>query len=326
MARSIWKGSISFGLVNIPVSLFSAEERSDIHFRMIDSRNRARIRYERVNEASGEEVPWDAIVKGYEYDDGQYVLITDEEMENARPEATKTIDIEDFIDLDEIDYLYFDKPYYLEPGKSGEKSYALLAESLQSSGKAGIARVVIRSRQHLCAILSRQGRLIINLLRFPQEIRSIEDFKAPDTSVKRNQPSDREVQMAVQLIDSMTVPWDPDRYHDDYREQLLEWINERIASGQIASAPAPGEEEESEPTKVVDLMEYLKKSMEGRGAKGESGAAKSTRPPAAKKGAAKKNARKKAAPKKTASKKAAAKKSAKKAPAKTARRPARKAS
>lgn len=311
MARSIWNGSISFGLINIPVSLFSAEQRTDIQFRMIDSRNNSRVRYERVNEATGEEVPWDAIVKGYEYSDDQYVLVSEEEMEKATPEATKTIDIEDFIDLEEIDYLYFDKPYYLEPGKLGEKSYALLAQALESSEKAGIARVVIRTRQHLCAILARQGHLIINLLRFPQEIRDIADFKAPDMSAKRNQPTDREIDMAVKLIDSMTVEWDPERYLDDYRDQLLEWLNEKIEQGQTEASPDSGDDDEDtdEPTKVVDLMDYLKRSVESRG---KADASK------------KKPAAKKAATKKTSSKKSVAKKATKKTAKKSKSAPAKK--
>ncbi|MDQ8188427.1 Ku protein [Pelagicoccus sp. SDUM812002] len=266
MARAIWKGSISFGLVNIPVSLFSAEQRSDIQFRMIDSRNNSRVRYERINESSGEEVPWNAVVKGYEYEDDKYVLLSDDEMEKVSPEATKTIDIEDFIDLESIDSLYFDKPYYLEPGKHGEKSYLLLAKALRSSGKAGVARVVIRTRQHLCAILSRDGHLVIELLRFPQELRDLQDFAAPDANLKRNKLSKREIGMATQLIDSMTIEWDPERYRDDYREKLLDWINEKVSEGKLNPAPDALSEEEDDdsPSKVVDLMDYLKRSVESR--------------------------------------------------------------
>lgn len=300
MARPIWKGSISFGLVNIPVSLFAAENRSEIHFRMLDSRNRARVRYERINEATGAEVPWDVIVKGYEYDKGQYVLITDEEMEKVNVEATKTVDIEDFVPIDQIDYLYFDKPYYLEPAAHGEKSYALLARSLEESGKAGLARVVIRTRQHLCAIIAREGRLVMNLLRFPQELRDIAEFKAPDAKAKRNQPSSREYALAEQLIESMTVDWDPTRYHDDYRSQIMEWIQQKIDAGEFEASPPPAEEEAAEsPGKLVDLMDYLKRSVEER--KSGKTAAKAPAKKAAKKAAAKK------ATKKTVAKKAAKK-------------------
>ena len=309
MARAIWKGRISFGLVNIPVSLFSAEQRTDISFRMIDSRNKSRVRYERVNEATGEEVPWDAIVKGYEYDDDKYILLSEEEMENASPEATKTIDIEDFIDLEQIDYLYFDKPYYLEPGKSGEKSYILLSRALEEAGKAGIARVVIRTRQHLCAILSRDGHLVIDLLRFPQELRALDEFKKPDADSKRNRLSDREVKMALELIASMTVEWDPERYQDEYRDKLLEWINEKIAMGESASPEVHDEEVEDEPTKVVDLMDYLKRSVEAR-QKPSSDSSNGSKKSGEKKSSTKKPAKK--AVKKTA-KKAAKKKPARKA-------------
>src|SRR5918992_1254168 len=153
MARPIWKGHISFGLVNVPVVLYGAERRADLSFRLIDSRNAARIRYERVNEETGEEVPWDKIVKGYEYEDGNYVLLSEGELENASAELTRTIEIEQFVDLDEIDVRYFDRPYILAPDKGGEKGYVLLRKAILEAGKAGIAQVVIRARQYLAAVM-----------------------------------------------------------------------------------------------------------------------------------------------------------------------------
>src|SRR5687768_6241532 len=165
MARPIWKGHISFGLVNVPVTLYSGEQRADLSFRLLDSRNAARIRYERVNEETGEEVPWDKIIKGYEYDNGNYVLLSDEEIENASPELTRTIEIEQFVDMQDIDVRYFDKPYVLVPDKKGEKGYVLLREAIREAGKAGIAKVVIRARQYLAALIAQGDALVLQLLR-----------------------------------------------------------------------------------------------------------------------------------------------------------------
>src|SRR5687768_13654643 len=165
MSRPIWKGHISFGLVNVPVVLNAAERRrADLSFRMIDSRNAARVRYERVNEETGEEVPWDKIVKGYEYEEGNYVLLSEEELENASAEMTRTIEIEEFVDLSEIDVRFFDRPYILAPGNKGDKGYVLLREAIQGAGKAGIAKVVIRARQYLAALIAQDDALVLELL------------------------------------------------------------------------------------------------------------------------------------------------------------------
>lgn len=261
--RAIWKGHISFGLVNIPVGLFPAEERTDLQLHMIDSRNHARIRYERVNAETGEEVPWDRIVKGYEYSEGSYVVLGKEDLERAAPEATRAIEIDRFVDLDEIDRIYFDKPYYLEPGKGGEKPYALLREAIRESNMAGIATVVIRTRQHVCALTARGDGLMVNLLRFAQEIRDINDLELPggaeEVGVRK-----QELKMARDLIKSMIGPWDPSAYHDEYRDQLRAWIDERIEAGAIERAPEVevGQADAPEP---INLMEALKKSLGGGG-------------------------------------------------------------
>lgn len=263
--RPVWKGHISFGLVNVPVTLYPAEQRTNISLHMLDSRNRARVRYERVNEETGEEVPWDQIVKGYEYDDNSYVLLDEEELKEAAPEATKTVDIEAFVDLSEIDLVYFDKPYYLEPGKKGEKGYVLLRDALEESGKAGIARVVIRTRQYLAAMVPRGDVLVLNLLRYQQELRSVEDLKIPgadeDVGIKK-----AEQKMAKDLIASMTTEWDPSQFHDEYREQLMAWIEARIESGEIAR-PTEAELTEDEAPAPINMMEVLKKSLEQAGSK-----------------------------------------------------------
>ncbi len=292
--RAIWKGHISFGLVSVPVSIYSAEKRADLQLHMLDSRNHARVRYERVNAETGEEVPWGEIVRGYEYDNGSYVVISDEQLKKAAPEATKAIELEGFVDVDEIDEMFFDKPYYLEPGKAGKKGYALLREALRESGKAGIARVVIRTRQYIAALTPKDKVLVLTLLRYGQELRSPEELELPGT-LKEVGVTDREIKMAGTLIDSMTRPWDPEEYEDEYRDALMAWIQKRIESGQIEEAPEAAEPEVEEVS--TDLMEALKRSVEHSGA----GERKPGRAPARKKRS-----------KKTRSKKAAAAKSASK--------------
>jgi DNA end-binding protein Ku len=259
MARPIWKGQISFGLVNVPITLYPAEQRNDLSFHLVDSRDSTRVRYERVNETTGEEVPWDKIVKGFEYDDGNYVLLSDEDLVRASPELTKTIEIEQFVGLNDIDVRYFDKPYYVVPGKGGEKGYVLLREALAESGKVGIARVVIRARQHLAALLPREEGLILELLRFPQELRSTEDFEFPAGSLKQHRISTKELALAGQLIEGMSGAWDPEQYEDEYRRALMEMIRSRIKSGDTEQVEDAEDVEEPPPT--VNFMDVLKRSV-----------------------------------------------------------------
>lgn len=286
--RSIWKGHVSFGLVNIPVTLYSAEQRNDLHFHLLDDRNSNRVRYQRVNEDTGEEVPWDHIVKGYEYDDQGYVLLSDEELKDVRAELTKTIEIEDFVSQSEIEPLYFDKPYYLEPGKGGAKAYALLRTALQDSEKLGIARVVIRAREHLAALMVREDCLILELLRFPQELR---DPKFLDLPSESTSVSKREHDMAMQLIDNMSTEWEPNRYHDDYRESLMNYIEEKVRRGEL-SPGSKQHDDSDEKTRsdgnVVDLMDYLKRSVEKAKKKpANNSKSKATKKTSAKKGSSK---------------------------------------
>jgi DNA end-binding protein Ku len=266
MARPIWKGHISFGLVNVPITLYSAEHRTDLSFHMVDTRNAARVRYERVNEATGEEVPWDKIVKGYEYDGGSYVLLTEEELERAQPELTKTIDIEEFVDLDEIGPMYFDRPYYLVPAKGGEKGYVLLREALAESKKVGIARVVIRARGHIAALLPQGNALVLSLLRYAQELRNMDEYDFPSAGLKGHKVSRKEVDLAKQLIEGMTDRWDPNEFHDEYRDALMKLIRKRIEAGQTEEVEEV--EEVQETPRTVNFMAMLKKSMEQSGAKG----------------------------------------------------------
>jgi DNA end-binding protein Ku len=292
MARSIWKGSIAFGLVNIPVSLSNAESRPDVQLHMVDSKNHARIRYERVNAESGEEVPWDRMVRGYEYEEDQFILLTDKDLEAVQPKLTKTIEITEFVSLDEIDPLLFDKPYYLEPDKRGRKAYALLREALKKTGKAGISRVVIRTREYLSAMFVRDEVLVLMLLRFPQEIRDAAKLELPSSKDKEWQPVKRELDLALRLIDEMTEKWKPDQYHDEYRQALIDFVEKRAAQGETVSDVKAGGDDDEEfkgSGKVVDLAEYLQRSVK------EAGKGKSAPKSAASKSTSKTKTAKKAA-------------------------------
>jgi DNA end-binding protein Ku len=267
MARPIWKGHISFGLVNVPVVLYSAEQRSDLSFRLLDSRNTARVKYERVNEETGEEVPWDKIVKGYEYESGNYVLLSDEELERASVEMTRTIEIEQFVDLSEIDVRFFDRPYILVPDKKGEKGYVLLREAIVESGKAGIASVVIRSRQYLAALIADGDALFLELLRFNEELRDLADFDLPGHDLRTMKVSKKEVELAAQLIDGMTVEWDASEHQDEYRDILMKMIEKKIKSGKTEAIDVDEAEEEVEEPRTINFMDVLKRSVAKTGSR-----------------------------------------------------------
>jgi DNA end-binding protein Ku len=295
MARAIWKGSITFGLVNIPVGLYSAEQREEVSFHLLDRRNMARVRYKRVNEKSDKEVPWDQTVRGYEYEDGQYVVLTDEDLQRASPEKTQTVDILDFVDLEEIDPRFFDKPYYLAPDKRGAKSYALLRETLRRTGKAGIASVVIRTKQYLAAVTVHEEVLVLEILRYGHELR---DWDGLDVPKGKEGVSDRELQMAERLVEGMVSKWDPDRYKDTYVSDMMALIKQRIKSGkteEVDETPV----KRPEGAKVVDLMALLKQSVE------DGGKGASRRPAAKKKTATKKPAAKRSSSSRTKTKKTA---------------------
>lgn len=263
MSRPIWKGHISFGLVNIPVILHSGEKQFDLHFRLLDSRNHARVRYERVNEETGEEVPWQEIVKGFEYEEGRYVVLNDADFEQVALEVNKSVEIESFVDGKDIDYVYFDKPYYLEPDKKGEKGYVLLREVLRRSGRVGIAKVVIRTRQYLAALLPQSDVLVLELLRFYQEIRDASELNIPGGSVKSYKISEKELDLAQQLVESMSAKWRPQQYQDDYRKALMKWIEKKSQSGRAGPSRQPGgKESKSGSGKVIDMMGLLKKSVQ----------------------------------------------------------------
>ncbi|HEX8693055.1 MAG TPA: Ku protein [Longimicrobium sp.] len=267
MARAIWKGSISFGLVTIPVGLFSAENRDEISFRQLDKKNLAPVGYRKYNKQTGQEVEFEDIVKGYEYEEDRYVLISDEDLRRASPEKTQTVDITDFVDLADIQPIYYDKPYYLGPtNKKNMKAYALLREALKRSGKVGIARVVIRTREYLAAVVPQDRVLVLEILRYPYEVRSYEDLDLPGEDLDDIGVGDKELAMAQMLIDSMTGEWEPEKYHDTYRDDLMALIHKKIESGQteeLDESPAP--EVPTPRADVIDIMSLLKKSVEATG-------------------------------------------------------------
>ena len=253
--RAIWKGSISFGLVNIPIALYPATRKEELKFRLLRATDHSPVNYKRVAQADGKEVPWEQIVKGYEYEKGKFVVLNEKDFQRVDLEATQTVDIQDFVDIEEIDPMYFYKPYYLEPQKGGDKAYVLLREALADGKKVGIAKVVIKTRQYLAGVKAMKHALVLELMHFAEELADAEKLNVPKTL----QPGKREMDMAKALVESMSAKWDPAKYHDDYREALLEVIEEKVESGgkEIDEKPkkAPA------PTKVIDLVAVLQQSL-----------------------------------------------------------------
>jgi DNA end-binding protein Ku len=255
MARAIWSGAISFGLVNIPVKLFSAVSKKTVRFHQIDSESGQRIRQQRVN-PEGEEVPYDQIVKGYEISPDRYVTITPDELETLEPQKTRTIDIEAFVDLDQIDPIFYDHPYYLAPDKGATKAYKLLVDAMEEAGKVAVARVVIRSKESLVALRPRDGVLTMETMLFADEVISPDSLDELSAAADGGKTTKRELEMAKQLIDSLSADFEPAQYTDQYRERVLDLI-ERKAAGETITIEAPSEE----PKKVPDLMAALEASI-----------------------------------------------------------------
>lgn len=297
--RAIWKGTISFGLVSIPVSLFPAIRREELQFRLLRGSDLSPVNYKRVAEKDGREVPWDKIVKGYEYEKGKFIVIKEEDFKRVDVEATQTVDIMNFVALEDVNPLLFYKPYHLEVGKGGGKAYILLRDALNKSGKIAIARVVIKTRQHLAAIKPQGKNLMLELMHFPDELRDSSDLKAPEGSA----PGKAEINMAEKLIESMTTPWQPEEYKDEYREALEEMIEEKVAHGEVKpSRPA----KTRRPSNVIDLVAVLQESLKKTGGSKPASAKKT----AAKKTAAKGRSRTKAAKKRPAAAKSKGRKKA----------------
>jgi DNA end-binding protein Ku len=265
MPRSIWNGSISFGLVQIPVGLYPAEQQDELSLTMLDKNDMSPVGYDRINKKTGEKVEWKDIVKGYEYGKGEYVVLTDEDLKAANVEATQTIDIVAFVDPAEIDAMYFDRPYYLAPVKQGRKAYAVLRETLRDSDKVGIAKVVIRTRQHLALLRVQDERLVLQLLRFAHELRSPDELEVPGKNLKSLGVSPREIAMAKQLVEGMVEPWEPSQYHDEYRDDVMARIESKAKAGEInVVSETPAAKAPRRRAQVIDLAELLKRSVDQR--------------------------------------------------------------
>ncbi len=275
MARGIWSGAISFGLLNIPVSVMSAKEEERLSFNMLDKKNNSLIGYKQYNKKTGREVDKNNIVKGYEYEKDQFVILTDEDFLKANPKATQTIDIEDFVSLEEVDLLLFEKPYYLVPAKNGEKGYVLLQKVLTETKKVAIAKYVMRNRQHLVAIMARGEYLILEQLRFAHEVQEVREAKfLDDFDLEKVKISPRELKAAKSLVEDMTAKWKPEQYKDTYQDELKKYIQKKIKAGDTEVAAELDDVDTKVNTNVVDLMPLLEKSLRG-------GAKKSAKAPAA---------------------------------------------
>jgi DNA end-binding protein Ku len=264
MARGLWKGAISFGLVNVPVELHSAKKRTaELDMTMLDKRDLAPVGYKRVNKATGKEVPWGEVVKGYEYRNDKYVVLSEEDFRRANPEAAKTVDIQAFVELADIAPQYFETPYYLIPGKRGEKAYALLRETLKKAGKAGIATVMIRTKQYLAALIAQEELLVLNTLRYHDELKKPSEFEIPGAKVTA-----KEMDMAMRLVDDMADKWQPAKFKDTFKDDLLKRIEQKVEAGETEAITEP-EKGRREPKggEVIDLMSLLKKSIEKKPAK-----------------------------------------------------------
>jgi DNA end-binding protein Ku len=262
VARPIWNGVISFGLLNVPVSVMSGERKIDLHFRMLDARDRKPIRYERVNAETGEEVPWKDIVKAFEYEKGSYVVLEEEDIKEAAPEGHESVDIEAFVERDAITPTYYEKPYVLVPGKKADKGYVLLRETLRKTGRVGIGRVVIRTREYLCAVFPQGDALVMNLLRYPQELVDPSDYRLPGSKPSSARLTKAELDMAEKLVKSMSAEWKPGDYRDEYRERLGKVIQKRMKSkGVTRKIEEEPDLPEEATTNVVDFMSLLRKSL-----------------------------------------------------------------
>ncbi|MAF03281.1 MULTISPECIES: Ku protein [unclassified Herbaspirillum] len=267
MRRALWKGAISFGLINIPVELYTAEKHDELDFTLLDKRDLSPVGYKRYNKKSGREVPWENIIKGYQYEEGKFVLMSDEDLRQANVEATQSIDIQSFVEREQVPILYYEQPYFLAPAKGGDKAYALLRETLLASDKMAIAQIVIRTRQHLAALIPQGDMLQLITLRYPSELRAPDDLPVPSRKSKKSAVTKQEVEMARALVDHMSSDWEPGQFHDTYRDDVLALIKKKIKSRQTHAVAEPDEAAApaTSGAKVVDLMALLKSSLEGRG-------------------------------------------------------------
>jgi DNA end-binding protein Ku len=300
--RVLWKGAISFGLVHIPVALYSATVDHSIDFDWLDKRTMDPVGYKRVNKKTGREIAREQIVKGVEYENGQYVVLSDKEIADAYPKTTQTIEIETFVPADSIPFVYLERPYYVAPINRGGKVYALLRETLKRSERVGVARVVIQTKQHLAVLVPVGPGLVLNLLRWGADIRPWKDLPLPAESAKQAGLSERELKMAAQLVEDMSSEWDPDEFKDSFKDEIMRLVDEKVDAGQTEEVtqrePVESEGGERPSAKILDLTELLQRSLRKGGAK----AAAEDKPATARKPAAKKTSTRKRAPAKTAAK------------------------
>jgi len=295
MPRALWKGAISFGLVHIPVALYPAARDSRIDFDWLDKRNMKPVGYKRVNKATGKEVAKDDIVRGIEVDEGQYVVLDDDEIKAALPQTTQTVEIVGFVDAGQIDPVFFERPYVLAPVTRGEKVYVLLREALKKSGRIGVAQVVIQTKQHLAALMPKGDALVLNTLRWSDELRSLEGIDLPGHD-KKTAPSARELQMAEQLIADMSTDWSPERYEDHFRDAIMKLVETKREHGEVREVEPIEAPAEAAGAEIIDLTELLKRSL----TKGDKRAAPAKKA-AAKRAVAKRSGRgEDAAPKRAA--------------------------
>jgi DNA end-binding protein Ku len=258
VARAIWSGSISFGLLNVPVRLYSAVSKQTVRFRELREGDGSRVKHKRVAESDGKEVPYEKIVKGYEYAPDQYVVLNRDELSELEPQRSRAIEIQDFVDLDDIDPIYFEQPYFLGPDKGAERAYALLVQAMKEARKVAIARFVLRNKEHLAAIRPMGDVLTLTTMRFADEVSSPQDLDGEVfEEAKPKKPEKREVEMAKQLIESLTSDFEPEKYHDEYREELLDLLERKAEGKEVVAAPS----EEPKPTKAPDLMAALEESL-----------------------------------------------------------------
>jgi DNA end-binding protein Ku len=266
MARSIWNGALSFGLINIPISIMSSKQEDPLRFRTLDKRDHALVGYRNYNKSTGEDVPKEAIVKGFEYEPNQFVVLTDEDFKKANPKATQTIDIQEFVSLEDLDPLLFEKPYYLVPGKNGEKGYLLLKEVLERQSKVAIATFVLRTKQHLAVVMPRGDYLILEIIKFANEIREVEEATFLDeVNFDKVKISEKEIKVAESLVEGMTEEWNPKKFENTYEKDLLHRIEEKVKKGEVEMAPEVDEEVALSNTNVVDLLPLLEKSLQAKG-------------------------------------------------------------
>lgn len=289
--RTIWKGAITFGLVHIPVGLHTATTESGVDFDWLDRRSMDPVGYKRINKRTGKEIESKDIVKGVEYEDGQYVIISPEEISEAYPRTTQTIEIQQFVEAAEVSFVYLERPYYVAPINKGQKVYALLRDTLVKSGKIGIAKVVIQTKQHLAALIPVGDALVLNLMRWGDEVKSVEGLDLPKAGAKSMSPTASELKMAKMLVEEMSAAWDPAQYQDEFKAAIMELVEQKVKAGKTETVIEPQEEAPAYADNVIDLTDLLQRSL--------------------RRGATKGRASKKAAPRSTSSRKAPAKKAAK---------------